>query len=447
LNGLVGFDRVHRGVTGARAGMRGGNVRGTRWCLPVGGLIVSAALALPVLAEDAPPPPPPTTVDESQGFVTFKSGDNALTLGAWGQFRMTVDDKDEYDNDTAGSGVGKADVTSVAFSVHKFRMYIQGNVYKPWLKYKVEAELGPLSTNATNNTSNARVTDAFAEFAKFPAATLRVGQYKVPFGLEELTPDSKQQFVDRSITNAKFAPSRDIGLMLYGNAWEKKFGYQVGLFNGAGQDNPQDDQKQMYAARVWIDPLGEYKLFEGANDATDKHILHLGLAYRGGEVMKGTATPGVFEGADNETAADFEIAWRWSRLFAMGEYFVQKDTQSNPTVGPDVTAQGYHVQFGVMVQPKEHELALRYAQVEPDKDVTNAAQQEMRLVYSYYIKGHLLKIQSDIGEIKYGENFSTLSALALRNVSPGLDAAKRLAPLPGTALTDKQLRVQLTVQF
>jgi hypothetical protein len=51
----------------------------------------------------------------------------------------------------------------------------------------------------------------------------------------------------------------------------------------------------MYAARVWIDPLGEYKLFESANDATDQHILHFGLAYRGGEVMRGTATAGVFE--------------------------------------------------------------------------------------------------------------------------------------------------------
>jgi len=41
-------------------------------------------------------------------------------------------------------------------------------------------------------------------------ATLKVGQFKVPFGLQELTPDYRQEFVDRSIANAKFAPSRDI---------------------------------------------------------------------------------------------------------------------------------------------------------------------------------------------------------------------------------------------
>ena len=427
-------------------------MRGHKWTAAVAGLILGSSIAIPVLAEEPPKdePKPETTVDASdptKGFVTFKSGDNSLTLGAWGQFRITVDDRDEYDNDTAGTGLGVSDGTSVAFSVHKIRPYILGTVYKPWLKYKFEFELGPLSTTATANVNNARITDAYVEFAKWQFATLRVGQYKVPFGLQELTPDVRQEFVDRSIANAKYAPSRDIGLMLLGQAWEKKFGYQVGFFNGSGQNNPQEDQKQMYAARVWIDPIGEYKLSESANDAVHKNILHFGIAYRGGEVMKGTATPGVFEGPDNETAASLEIAWRWSRLWAMGEYFVQTDEQSNPTAGPDVDSQGFHVQFGVMVQPTQHELALRFAEVEPDKDVADAKQQEVRLVYGYYIKGHNLKIQTDIGEIKFGQNFSTLSALALRNVSPGLEPAKRLVTLPGTELKDKQARIQLTVMF
>src|SRR4029077_12615482 len=273
-----------------------------------GGLVFGATLAFPILAADEPKPETTTDAsDPTKGFVTFKSGDNSLTLGAWGQFRATGDDKDEYAADTAGWGVGSADGTSVAFSVHKVRPYILGTVYKPWLKYKFEFEIAPLKTDATNNVNNARVTDAYVEFAKYPAATLRVGQYKVPFGLQELTPDTKQEFVDRSIVNSKFAPSRDIGLMLLGSAWDKKFGYQVGLFNGSGQNNPQEDQKEMYAARVWIDPLGEYKMFETANDATHKNILHFGLGYRGGEVAKGTATAGVFESPDSETAADLEI--------------------------------------------------------------------------------------------------------------------------------------------
>lgn len=394
-------------------------------------------------------PKPETTTDASQGFVTFKSGDNALTFGAWGQFRATIDDKDEFDNDTAGTGVGTADGTSVSFAIVRLRPYLQGTVYKPWFKYKFEFALGPLKTDATNNIGNTRLSDGYIELAPVPEAVVRVGQFKVPFGMQQLTSDTRQEFVDRSIADAKFAPTRDVGLMLHGTAWEKKFGYQAGIFNGSGPNNPQEDRKQMYAARVWIDPLGEYKLSESANDASDKNLLHLGLGYRGGEVMRGTATAGVFEDADDETAANLEVAWRWRRLFAMGEYFTQTDEMSNPTAGADVEARGWHAQFGVMVQQKQHELALRYAEVEPDKSVADAKQTEARLVYGYYIKGHNLKIQTDIGTIDYGKNFSTLSSLALRNVSPGLEVGKRLATvtLPGTDIKDKQARIQLTVSF
>ena len=416
------------------------------------GLLLGMALVPATQAADEPTPEakPETTVDASdptKGFVTVKSGDNSLTLGAWGQVRAIVDDRDEFDNDTSGSGVGQADGASAAILIPRLRFYLQGTVYKPWMRYKFEFEFGPFVTNATNNSTNSRLTDAYFEFAKFPAATLRVGQMKVPFSLQGLTSDWKLELVDRSIADFKFGVGRDMGLMLYGNAWEKKFGYQVGVWDGAGQNNLQEDQKLLYGARVWIDPLGEYKLFESANDDSSKHILHIGLAYRGGEVMRGTATAGVFESPDNETAIGFEAAWRWQSLYALGEYFTQTDAQSNPASGPDVDAQGYNLQFGVMVVPLYHELAVRYAEVEPDKRVDDARQTEWRLAYSYYIKGHNLKLQTDIGQIGYGANFASLSSLALRNVAPAYDQTKRLVAEPGTALTDNQLRIQLTVVF
>ena len=100
-----------------------------------------------------------------------------------------------------------------------------------------------------------------------------------------------------------------------------------------------------------------------------------------------------------------------------------------------------------MVQPKQHELAVRYAQLNPDTNVMEARQKEARLVYGYYIKGHSLKLQADIGEVTFGKNFSTLPTLALRNVSPTLDPTKRLLLLPGNLVTDKQARIQITAQF
>lgn len=434
-----------------------------RWNRLIGGVILSAALVPAALAADEPQaePKPETTIDPTKGFVTFKSGDNSLTLGAWGQFRMTVDDREDFDAEfppplpapqpPAVSGTGQADGTTVAFAIPRLRFYMQGTVFKPWMRYKIEVELANLRTDATTNINNGRLTDAYVEFAKSPYATLRAGQYKVPFGMQELTSDTRQEFVDRSIASAKFAPARDVGLMLSGLFFDKRLGYQAGVFNGAGQNNPQDDRALLYVARVVYDPFGEYKLIESAVDDPQKNILHFGLAYRFGEVPRGLSSVAVFESPNDETALGFEVAWKFKRFYAMGEYFLQTDSQANPTVGPDIDANGFTVQFGAFVVPKSQELAVRYASVEPDEAVADATQTEMRLVYGYYWKSHNMKLQADVGQIVYDQNFSSLSSLALRGVSPSLLPLLRIVPLPGQAITeeitDNQLRVQFVLAF
>jgi phosphate-selective porin OprO/OprP len=432
-------------------------VKHRRWSGLTGGVLLSALLVPATFAADETQTAPvtETTVDPSKGFVTFKSGDNSLTLGAWGQFRMTVDDREDFDAELVpppspalpSTGAGQADGTTVAFSIPRLRFYMLGTVFKPWMRYKFEFELANLKTDATTNLNNGRLTDAYVEFAKSPYATLRAGQYKVPFGMQEMTSDTRQEFVDRSIASAKFAPARDVGLMLSGLFFGNKFGYQAAAFNGAGQNNPQDDRALLYAVRVVYDPFGEYKLVEGAVDDPQKNILHFGLAYRFGEVPRGLSSVGVFQNPNDETAFGFEVAWKYKRFYAMGEYFLQSDAQSNPTVGPDIDANGFTVQFGAFVVPKTQELAVRYASVEPDEAVADATQTEMRLVYGYYWKSHNMKLQSDIGEIKYGENFASLSTLALRGVSPLLLKDLRIVPLPGQNITDKQLRVQFVLAF
>jgi phosphate-selective porin len=411
-------------------------------------LVVSVSLGVVSWAADEPKPE--TTVDSAdptKGFVTFKSGESSMTFGAWGQFRAVVDDREELDQDTAGTGLGVEDGASASFSIPRLRLYVQGAVFKAWMRYKVEIELASLRTDTTNNLNNGRLTDAYFEFAKLPAATVRIGQWKVPFGLQQLTSDTRLEFVDRSIADAKFAPARDVGVMLSGLFVENKLGYQAAAFNGGGQNNPQDDGGFLYAARVVYDPLGEYKLIESAVDDPQHHILHLGLAYRTGEVAKGTATTGVFEDPNDESALGVEVAWKYKRFYALGEYYMQTDEQANPTAGPDIDANGYHAQFGVFLVPKKHEIALRYAQVEPDESVPDANQTEARIVYGYYWRGHNMKIQVDAAQVTFDSNFAALSSLATRNISPGLSASQRLVPLPGEELTDKQLRAQFVLAF
>ncbi len=393
--------------------------------------------ASPVAAEEG------TTTDASKSGVTFKSGDNNVTFGIWSIFRTIWDDREQFDADTAGTGVGKEDGLSGQFKVHKIRIYAQGTIYKPWLKFKIEAELAD-STGASNN----KLTDTYVEFAKAPLATVRAGQWKVPFGLQQITPDIRQEFVDRSIADAKFAPGRDQGVGLLGVAGDAKFGYQVAVFNGAGQSAAQEDNGFLYAGRVYYDPLGEYKLSEGAQDNPDKHVLHFGLAYRTGEVAKGNVVPSgtpalvIFQNPNNESAYGLEAAWKYRRFFALAEYYGMTDEQKNPTAARDIDSRGYHAQFGVFVVPKKLELALRYSQVDPDSETDDDNVAETRIVCGYLLKGHNLKFQLDAGQIHYDAGYGGLSSLARRNL-PSLGT--RL--VEDVAYNDRQYRGQLTLAF
>ena len=405
-------------------------------------VVILMLAAFPAAAEE--PAKDEVKVDMSKGGITFSSGDNSLTLGARIQFRWTADDKEDFDGDTAGSGVGHEDGLSNSFDVPRMRLSLKGGMWKPWLKYEFQFDF-----SRTSGDSSSKIKDAVIEFVPDERAAIKVGQFKTPFSLQELTSSGRQEFVDRAITNAKFVPAKDVGVMVGGTTETKRFGYGVGVFNGGGESRVQDDQSLLWVGRVWWDPRGEYKLFESANDQTDKNIVHVGLGVHTGEAIRGTATSGVFEDVNNQTAWNLELAWRNARLFATGEYFAMKDEQANPTAGADIDSTGWHAQVGWMVRPKTVELALRYAEVDPDTDIDNDRISESRLAASYYWKGHNLKIQGDVGQIDYQAGSRAYFPTSTTTTIQG-----RGLPNPGTRLspatedlTDLQFRVQLQLTF
>ena len=377
------------------------------------------------------------SVDAPGGGVTLKSGETVLNFGAWGQFRWTGDDREDFDGDSSGSGVGQEDGFSSSFSIPRIRLYLQGTVYRSWIGYKFEYEFSNTNTDGAN-----KVKDAYAEVTKLPMLAVRIGQYKVPFSLQEITSDQRMQFIERAITNPKFASGRDQGLMLWGATKEKRFGYQAAVFNGGGEGRNQDDEQLMGVARVWTAPFGEYKLSEGPLENTDRFVLLAGAAYRTGEASRGTATAGVVENVDDESAWNAETAVRFWRLFGTAEYFQMTDEVDNPVDTPAVHSRGYHAQLGFLAIPKRLEIAVRYAEINPDTDVGNANVAERRLGATLFVSGHALKLQADAGRIRYDGGFASLSSIAKRGIPP---LGTRLST--DTVLQDEQYRVQAQLDF
>ena len=294
----------------------------------------------------AAPDKPSTRVDASKGGLTVRHGDNVLTFGAYVQMRAVFDDRELYDADAKGTlGYGEEDGVLPSFDVTRVRLAMRGTMFRPWVRYMVSLE-----GSRTSGESDSKIKDAYLELGSDRAA-VRAGQYKVPFGMQTLTSDVSQGFVERSIAATTFAPDRDTGMIATGLGKGRKLGWSLGAFNGSGEGRRQNNESLLWSARAWYDPLGEYRLAEGAVDGPPKSIVHLGLALRGGDLTRG-GRPGVVQDADSETAVGLELGWRRKRAWANGEGYWQRSEVENPTSGPDVEARGLIVQGGFLVLPR-----------------------------------------------------------------------------------------------
>ena len=398
-------------------------------------LCASAAAAQ---AQTAPPPPPTTTVDASRGGITIASGANSLTIGARPQLRWTIEDREQVDSDTAGSGVGHADGPVSQFDVVRLRVSLSGGMYRPWLRYSFQFDF-----SRTGGEGASKIKDAVLEIR--PTGQnfrFQMGQFKVPFGLQQLNSSGRLQFVDRAITDAKYNPGREMGVMFAGTAVGRKLGYEIGVFNGSGESIRQNNRSHLWAGRIFIDPIGAYALAEGSSDAAERPVVHVGVGARGGKAIRGRTTAGIVEDADNQTAYNVEFAVKSPRFYSTAEHFWMTDEQQNPVSAADLDSRGYHAQASVMVVPRRAEVGVQYARVDGNVDVDDAAVTELRGVFSYYWQAHNLKLQADVGAVGYEANFAGLSSRARLGLPP---LGTRL--VTGQDLSDTQLRVQWTLIF
>ena len=80
---------------------------------------------------------------------------------------------------------------------------------------------------------------------------LRVGQFKEPYSLEELTSSNDGTFLERSLANT-FAPGRSVGVMAHGTGGEgDQFSFGVGFFRDTDDfGNQQADGEHSFSGRV-----------------------------------------------------------------------------------------------------------------------------------------------------------------------------------------------------
>ncbi|GAB3382210.1 OprO/OprP family phosphate-selective porin [Lysobacter fragariae] len=119
----------------------------------------------------------------------------------------------------------------------------------------------------------ATLNDAYVDLRFDPRATLRVGKFKAPFGLEQLQSTAGLAVIERGLPT-ELTPARDYGVQLQGEFASSTLNYAIGVFNGTvdGRDavSSNPDNELEAAARVFWEPF--------KNDANAWSGLGFGLA-------------------------------------------------------------------------------------------------------------------------------------------------------------------------
>ena len=283
------------------------------------------------------------------------------------------------------------------FRVRRLRVTWDGNAFAPWMKYKVEYDLG----------RTGELKDMKLSFAKNNAFVPTMGQYKVPFNREVLNSSSALQVVDRSILSDYFEYDRDIGAGVYGLLGDGMIRYDLGVFQAEGmnQKNDKGDTGMLWAGRVQAALIGGDAKKVKENFAK-KPTLMVGAAVAGIDVEGGSdSNIGIPSGErvledGKVTSFTADINYREPRFNLTGEYIGR---WVNPDDAGIATAYdyGFRVQGGFFVVPKKVELASRYAMVTFDDDVAGV-DGDLDNVWTftqglnYYLSGnHQWKVQLD----------------------------------------------------
>jgi len=196
-----------------------------------------------------------------------------------------------------------------------------GNIPYDFSYYFV-TEMAPIQN--TEFGQAATICDAFITYKRFaPYVKVSVGQFKAPFGTEQLHGCHKLLTINRSeVVNNLAGPIRDMGIMisgsvdtLFGANLKDLLGYSVAIINGTGRNIFDNNMKKDIVARLTLKPLS---------------FLTLGSSYRFG------AHPALVETSETDDTRmryGFDATFKYSNFFVQGEYIVGSNEGSYTTGG------------------------------------------------------------------------------------------------------------------
>lgn len=289
-----------------------------------------------------------------------------------------------------------------SFRVRRARIKLAGNAYKPWIRYKLEYDF-PTAT----------MLDARVGLERDPRLSFRLGQWKIDYNRERVDSSGEQQFSDRSIVNREFTVDRQQGVMAHGRlsgGGPADASYFVGVFNGMGPNAANDDSIPMFMGRLQWNALGSVLEFS-QSDHTLRREAAASLAFAAASDQSSatrfsSSGAGALDGFAAGTPGRYtlrqwmqEAAWQYRGMSLQQEYH-WKQVRDN-SGGRLTRLEGAYAQIGAFPHvlldraPKQLELAVRYAFVDPDRERPHDIRQEQSVAANWFIDGHRNKVTVD----------------------------------------------------
>lgn len=266
---------------------------------------------------------------------------------------------------------------------------------------RIEIELAGSVTETSG--LRAQLTDGFVGWNRFRALNVRVGQFKTPFGAEQLIVDQRLNAVERSLTSDRLTLGRQIGGALQGELQEGRLTYALGAFNGTGTNTSANDNDGfLVAGRLtctpWVSARKEQRWTLGVNGYRSSDAATPGQPAE----FRFDSTPGgsadnIFAGHRHGVGLDTQIHWR--RVDLRAEFLRSRFEPANELPAPRLETAGASVELAVASAGRRWVGVVRADAYQPDMKRRAGRITSLMLGVVRQVKGDDLKLQFGFNQV------------------------------------------------
>jgi len=339
-------------------------------------------------------------------YVTPRASEFKLVLG--GYIQMNLEDGEV----SAFEGRFGQTALKDRFRLRRARINLTGDFAENF-DFKIEGEFEN-SDGISSNRTDFSGTDIFINWHQFAEANVKVGQWKAPFGLEQLTPDPSLIIIERSLPTGAITPERQVGAQLWGkpfaNIWPAQkdlLTYYAGIFNGNGRNvSVNDNNNFMYVGRLELMPFkgkifgqdSSLKLGGDVLNSRDDKGTNISQSLNLLVNSDGSLSPFMLPGADERTAWSVDAWFNLGPFDLIGEYLQEKvdgrTVNGAPPMFADFTTNGFYVTGAYYLIPKKLQAAVRWEQLNPGQK-GNDGIHSITGGLNYYIHGDDIKLMAN----------------------------------------------------